>query len=89
MFTIDTEITCYLLPQDGPAAYATFLKNLTDPGATWIVAYAFSLPDMVHDLLVAHQRGVPHSSHRDLGKCEIVSELNWMILHQRPTPPRV
>ena len=39
-FTIDTQITCYLLPDDGPGAYAQFLKNLTDPGETWIIAYA-------------------------------------------------
>jgi hypothetical protein len=58
-FTIDTEITCYLLPEDGPTAYAEFLKNLTDPGETWIIAYAFTLPDMIHDLLTAHQKGVP------------------------------
>lgn len=58
-FTIDTQVTCYLLPQDGPTAYAEFLKNLTDPGETWIIAYAFTLQDMVHDLLAAFKKGVP------------------------------
>lgn len=58
-FTIDTRITCYLLPDDGSTAYAEFLKNLTDPGETWIIAYAFTLPDMINDLLAAHKKGVP------------------------------
>jgi hypothetical protein len=39
-FTIDTQITCYLLPEDGALAQQAFLKNLLDPGETWIIAYA-------------------------------------------------
>lgn len=58
-FTIDTQITCYLLPGDGPVAEQDFLKNLTDPGETWIIAYAFTLPDMINDLLAAHKKGTP------------------------------
>lgn len=58
-FTIDTQITCYLLPEDGPAAQAEFLKNLNDPGETWIIAYAFTLPDMIQELLAAQQKGIP------------------------------
>jgi len=69
-FTIDTQITCYLLPQDGPTAYAEFLKNLTDPGETWIIAYAFTLPDMIHDLLTAHQKGVPLHLYLDYSQYE-------------------
>jgi PLD-like domain len=58
-FTIDTKITCYLLPEDGPTAQQEFLKNLLDPGETWIIAYAFTLPDMISDLLAAHKKGIP------------------------------
>ena len=58
-FTISTTVTCYLLPDDGPVAQQEFLKNLLDPGETWIIAYAFTLPDMINELLAAHQKGVP------------------------------
>jgi len=58
-FTIDTEITCYLLPQDGPIAKQDFLMHLMDPGETWIIAYAFTLSDMIQDLLNAHAKGLP------------------------------
>jgi phosphatidylserine/phosphatidylglycerophosphate/cardiolipin synthase-like enzyme len=58
-FQISTTVTCYLLPQDGNAAKADFLKHLLDPGETWIIAYAFTLPDMIHDLLEAHSKGIP------------------------------
>jgi hypothetical protein len=58
-FTIQTSVTCYLLPGDGPIAQQVFLKNLLDPGETWIIAYAFTLPDMIEDLLEAHKKGVP------------------------------
>jgi phosphatidylserine/phosphatidylglycerophosphate/cardiolipin synthase-like enzyme len=58
-FEIKTTVTCYLLPQDGATAKAAFLKHLLDPGETWIIAYAFTLPDMIHDLLEAHTKGLP------------------------------
>jgi hypothetical protein len=58
-FTIDTQITCYLLPDDGTVAQQAFLKNLLDPGETWIIAYAFTLPDMIKELVAAHQKGTP------------------------------
>jgi phosphatidylserine/phosphatidylglycerophosphate/cardiolipin synthase-like enzyme len=58
-FVIDTQVTCYLLPQDGGQAKADFLAHLMNPGETWITAYAFTLPDMIHDLLDAHQKGIP------------------------------
>jgi hypothetical protein len=57
-FTIDTTITCYLLPGDGPTAEADFLQHLTNMGETWVIAYAFTLPDMINDLITAHQKGV-------------------------------
>jgi len=58
-FVITTKITCYLLPEDGPAAQGDFLKHLNDPGETWIIAYGFTLPGMITDLLNAHKTGVP------------------------------
>lgn len=58
-FVIDTKITCYLLPEDGPAARQDFLKNLLDPGETWIIAYAFTLPDMIKELLAAYKARIP------------------------------
>ena len=58
-FEITTSVTCYLLPQDGEEAKAVFFKNLLDPGETWIIAYSFTLPDMLHELLAAHQKGLP------------------------------
>jgi phosphatidylserine/phosphatidylglycerophosphate/cardiolipin synthase-like enzyme len=58
-FVINTQVTCYLLPQDGAVAKQDFLKHLLDPGETWIIAYAFTLPDMIQDLLKAHTQGIP------------------------------
>ena len=58
-FQITTTVTCYLLPQDGQVAQADFLQHLLDPGETWIIAYAFTLPDMIHELLEAHTKGLP------------------------------
>lgn len=73
-FVINTTVTCYLLPDDGAQAKADFLKHLTNPGETWITAYAFTLVDMINDLLAAHKAGVPlhiyldHS--QEVGKVE-------------------
>jgi phosphatidylserine/phosphatidylglycerophosphate/cardiolipin synthase-like enzyme len=58
-FQIETPVTCYLLPEDGEAAEAQFLKNLKDPGETWIIAYSFTLVPMIDELLDAHSQGVP------------------------------
>ncbi|MGB7349067.1 MAG: phospholipase D-like domain-containing protein [Candidatus Acidiferrales bacterium] len=73
-FTITTTVTCYLLPQDGATAKANFLQHLLDPGETWIIAYAFTLTDMISDLIAAHKAGLPlhlyldHS--QEVGKVE-------------------
>ncbi|HXW57120.1 MAG TPA: phospholipase D-like domain-containing protein [Candidatus Cybelea sp.] len=80
-FTIDTAITCYLLPGDGPVAQQAFLRNLLDPGATWIIAYAFTLPDMINELLAAQRRGTPlhlyldYSQYRDKTETPLVQKL--------------
>lgn len=80
-FTITTTITCYLLPDDGTVAQQAFLKNLTDPGETWIIAYAFTLPDMISDLIAAHKKGVPlhlyldYSQYQDKTETPLVQQL--------------
>lgn len=58
-FQIEGSITCYLMPDDGAAAQKSFLDHLLDPGETWIIAYAFTLPDMIHELLEAQHKDVP------------------------------
>jgi hypothetical protein len=58
-FIISTAITCYLLPDDGVAAKKEFLAHLLDLGETWIIAYSFTLPDMVQEILQAHAKGIP------------------------------
>lgn len=73
-FQITTTVTCYLLPDDGAQAKADFLKHLLDPGETWIIAYAFTLTDMINDLVAAQKQGIPlhiyldHS--QEVGKVE-------------------
>jgi hypothetical protein len=57
-FSIDTSITCYLMPDDHDAAQQQFLKLLTGPGETWLVAYSFTLSTAVSELITAHQQGV-------------------------------
>lgn len=80
-FIIDTTITCYLLPGDGAVAEQAFLKNLLDPGETWIIAYAFTLPDMINDLVAAHKKGTPlhlyldYSQYQDKTETPLVQQL--------------
>jgi PLD-like domain len=79
-FKISTTVTCYLLPQDGTAAKSVFLKNLLDPGETWIIAYSFTLPDMIHELLGAHQKGLP--LHIYLDRSQEVGKLEMPLIQQ-------
>lgn len=58
-FQITTTVTCYLLPGDGSAAEAEFLKHLQDNGEMFIIAYAFTLPQMIDQLLANHAAGDP------------------------------
>jgi hypothetical protein len=58
-FQITATITCYLLPGDGAVAKQEFLNHISDPGETYIIAYAFTLVPMIDDLVAAHQKGVP------------------------------
>ena len=74
MFKIKATITCYLLPEDGPAAKAEFLNHLMNPGETWIIAYAFTLPAMVQDLLAAYRKGVPLHLYLDYSQDSDASE---------------
>ena len=56
MFTITATIDCYLLPADGDAAKAVFLKHLEDPHEMWIIAYSFTLVPMI-DAIIANSKG--------------------------------
>ncbi len=56
-FQITTQITCYLLPGDGPAAEQEFLHHLADNGEMYVTAYAFTLPQMIDQLLANHAAG--------------------------------
>jgi phosphatidylserine/phosphatidylglycerophosphate/cardiolipin synthase-like enzyme len=73
-FVITTQVTCYLLPGDGTVARNDFLAHLMNPGETWIIAYAFTLPGMIQDLLQAHKQGIPLHLYLDysqsIGKVE-------------------
>jgi hypothetical protein len=57
-FQIETEVTCYLLPGDGPTAETEFLTNLNAGKETWFIAYAFTLVPMIDELLSAKAKGV-------------------------------
>ncbi len=56
-FNIATEVTCYLLPGDGPAAKAEFLGHLADSCEMYITAYGFTLPQMIDQLIANHEAG--------------------------------
>jgi len=58
-FTITTTVTCFLLPGDGKAAQALFLKHLKDPNEMWIIAYAFTLVPMIDEIIANSQSGDP------------------------------
>ncbi|KZM73606.1 phospholipase D-like domain-containing protein [Nocardia terpenica] len=57
-FVIDGAFTCYLMPGDHDAAQRRFLELIGGPGETWLIAYSFTLPGAVDQLLAAHRRGV-------------------------------
>ena len=59
MFTIKTTVTCYLLPEDGAAAKAMFLKHLQDPHEMWIIAYSFTLTTMIDEIIANATGGDP------------------------------
>jgi len=50
-FDITTTVECCLLPEDGATAEAAFLQHLADPHEMYIIAYAFSLTQMVDHFL--------------------------------------
>lgn len=79
-FVIESKVTCYLLPQDGPTAKKDFLDHLLDPGETWITAYAFTLPDMIHDLLQAQAQKIP--LHIYLDHSQSVGRTEEPLIHQ-------
>ncbi len=44
---ITANITCYLLPGDGQVAEQEFLKHISDPGETYIIAYGLTLVPLI------------------------------------------
>jgi PLD-like domain len=46
-------------PRRRPGGSAGVPENLLDPGEAWIIAYAFTLPDMIKELIAAHEAKVP------------------------------
>ncbi len=68
MFTITTSIDCYLLPQDGDAAKALFLKHLEDPYEMWIIAYSFTLAPMFDEIINNDQGDAPIHIYLDLSQ---------------------
>ncbi|MBF6329943.1 phospholipase D-like domain-containing protein [Nocardia transvalensis] len=57
-FVIDGSFTCYLMPGDHDEARARFLDLVAGPGETWIIAYGFTLPGAIDELVAAHRHGV-------------------------------
>ncbi|RDI65620.1 phospholipase D-like domain-containing protein [Nocardia pseudobrasiliensis] len=57
-FVIDGSFTCYLMPVDHDEARQRFLDLIAGPGETWIIAYGFTLPGAIDELLAAHGKGV-------------------------------
>ena len=68
MFTITATIDCYLLPADGDAAKAVFLKHLEDPHEMWIIAYSFTLVPMIDAIIANSQGGDPIHIYLDLSQ---------------------
>jgi hypothetical protein len=68
MFTIQAQIDCYLLPEDGPAARAVFLGHLEDPHEMWIIAYSFTLVPMIDEIIANNQIGDPYHIYVDLSQ---------------------
>ncbi len=64
-FQITSTVTCYPLPMDGPAAEKEFLLHLAESGEMFIIAYAFTMPQMIDQLLANHEAGAgtspPHT----------------------------
>ncbi len=58
-FQINGPFTAYLLPEDGEIAQREFLKHLSDPGETYIIAFGFTLVPMIDEIIAAHKNGVP------------------------------
>jgi hypothetical protein len=68
MFTIQAQLNCYLLPEDGPAARALFLEHLKDPYEMWIIAYSFTLVPMIDEIIANNQIGDPYHIYVDLSQ---------------------
>jgi len=58
-YTITSEVTCYLIPEEREAATREFLKHLHNPEETWIIASEISIVPVIIELIAAHTNGVP------------------------------
>jgi hypothetical protein len=58
-FSITAAIECFLLPDDGATARATFLEHLEDPYEMWIIAYSFTLEPMIDEIIANNTAGAP------------------------------
>lgn len=73
-FQITTTVTCYLLPDDGQAAEQDLLAHLSDPSEFYIIAYAFTLPQMIGILLEHFQAGDPVHIYLDYSQSKTRAE---------------
>lgn len=56
---IQTEVLCYLLPDDRAAARKLLVARIKSPDETYLDAYDLTDPPLINGLLTAHQAGVP------------------------------
>jgi hypothetical protein len=75
LFTITATLDCYLLPADGAAAEAVFLKHLEDPYEMWIIAYSFTLVPMIDEIIANSQGGDPIHIYLDLSQSSGADEM--------------
>ena len=59
MFTVNAGLTCYLYPEDREDGKQAFLNMLHNPHETWIIAYGFTMSDLVGEIIAAYQSGIP------------------------------
>ena len=57
--TFLANITTYQLPDDKEEAHKIFLDQLNNRGEVFLIAYGFTEPGMIDELLAAHAAGIP------------------------------
>ncbi len=58
-FTISASIKGYLFPADKDEGLAAFLDILHNPVETYIIAYGFTMSDLVDEIIAAHNESIP------------------------------